>query len=62
MTSAIYSLVAIAFVSAIPGLRRRAIEFRREAREKSLPEPATPPDLSTLCDGSQIVSNLEKMK
>jgi hypothetical protein len=37
---------------------RRAMAFRREARQSSLSEPSTPPDLSTLQDGSQRFEHL----
>jgi hypothetical protein len=40
----------------------KAQAWGREARQSSLPEPASPPDFSTLSDGSHIVKNLEDMQ
>jgi uncharacterized Zn finger protein (UPF0148 family) len=40
---------------------RRAVEVHREIQQSRLEEPTTPPDFSTLSDGSQRWTNLEKM-
>ncbi len=39
----------------------RARRYLEQARTMSLPEPTTPPDFSTLSDGSQIVDQLHNM-
>lgn len=41
---------------------RRAVRFTHEARATVLPEPTTPPDFSTLSDGSQRGRNLEDVR
>jgi len=41
---------------------RRAMAFHREARLTAQADPATPPDFSTLADGSQRASNLENIR
>jgi hypothetical protein len=41
---------------------RRAIALHREAKRKMLVEPTTPPDFSTLSDGSQHARNLEDVR
>ena len=43
---------------------RRAAELNRELRQRpaALAEPQTPPDFSTLSDGSQSWKNLEQMR
>ncbi len=40
---------------------RRAIALHREATQTQLPAPTTPPDFSTLGDGSQRWKNLEEL-
>ena len=40
---------------------QRAAELNRESKAAVLPEPATPPDFSTLSDGSQHAKNLENI-
>jgi hypothetical protein len=40
----------------------RARELRREAKASALPEPTTPPDFSTLDDGSKHWKNLEDVR
>ena len=42
-------------------LVRRATAFHRELQKPMLEEPTTPPDFSTLSDGSQQVQALEQM-
>lgn len=39
----------------------RALAAHREIRQSHLQEPQTPPDFSTLSDGSQHSANLERM-
>jgi hypothetical protein len=41
---------------------RRAIAMNREAKQSTLLEPPTPPDFSTLSDGSQLAKNLEEIE
>jgi hypothetical protein len=41
---------------------RRYVELHREIQTPILRDPATPPDFSTLSDGSQHWKNLEEMK
>jgi hypothetical protein len=41
---------------------RRYVELHREIQTPILRDPATPPDFSTLSDGSQRWKNLEEMK
>jgi hypothetical protein len=41
---------------------KRAGELNRESRARAMPEPATPPDFSTLSDGSQQARNLEEIR
>jgi hypothetical protein len=59
---ALYLLVAAVLAALTPQLWRRAMSLRREARERSLPEPTIPPDFSGLSDGSHVVRNLERMR
>jgi hypothetical protein len=40
---------------------RRAAELNKESKSTPLPESATPPDFTTLSDGSQHVRNLEAL-
>jgi hypothetical protein len=41
---------------------RRCVELHREIQTPILRDPATPPDFSTLSDGSQQWKNLEEMR
>jgi hypothetical protein len=41
---------------------RRAAYWGRESRAVTMPEPETPPDFSTLSDGSQHAKNLENLQ
>ena len=41
---------------------RRAVALHREATESHLENPTTPPDFSTLSDGSQRWKNLEEIQ
>lgn len=54
-------LVAIAALILFAHFVRRAITLTREIRASRLKDPITPPDFSTLSDGSQRYRNLEKM-
>ena len=40
---------------------RKASELKKQIFHSDLPEPTTPPDYSSLCDGSQHVRALEQM-
>lgn len=53
--------IAIGLSLAPSWFFRRAREYRIEAERTSLPEPETPPDFSTLSDGSQFAKNLENL-
>lgn len=52
---------AIILVAVAMLLRQRIIHLSSELQRKSLPEPTTPPDFSSLCDGSQHARNLENL-
>jgi hypothetical protein len=41
---------------------RRAAEFKREIEKSAIPEPTTPPDFSTLSDGSERWKELENVR
>jgi hypothetical protein len=41
---------------------RLTLVYHRQARESALAPPAKPPDFSALCDGSQILKNLENIE
>src|SRR5438046_2994861 len=41
---------------------RRALALHREAKQSHLQDPSTPPDFSTLSDGSQRLKNLEEIQ
>jgi hypothetical protein len=58
---AFYLAAAIALLALSRRMIRLAIRFHREAKQTSLADPNTPPDFSTLQDGSQTVRNLEEM-
>jgi hypothetical protein len=58
----VYLLAAGVFVWVCIRFARKAGRLRRQAREKSLTEPTTPPDFSTLSDGSQFAKNLERIE
>ena len=62
MRPGLYLLAAAVLATVTPRLWRRAMSLRQEARERSLPEPTTPPDFSGLSDGSHVVRNLERMQ
>jgi hypothetical protein len=54
-------LVAIVALLLCLYFARRAAEVNREIQQSRLEEPTTPPDFSTLRDGSQRWTNLEAM-
>ncbi len=56
--------VLIAIGSGVMALlfSRRVIELHREIQKPLLDDPQTPPDFSTLSDGSQRWKNLEEMR
>ena len=58
----IFVLCAISSGIAAPFFLYRCIQFHREIQMPMLDEPATPPDFSTLGDGSQQWKNLEEMR
>jgi hypothetical protein len=61
LTSAI-NLAAAALMAIVASYSwRRATALRRQGRARPLPPPPSPPDFSSLSDGSQIVKNLEDM-
>jgi DNA-directed RNA polymerase subunit RPC12/RpoP len=60
---------AIAYLILAAGLLRLgyyflrlSIKYNAEAKKHSLPDPPTPPDFSTLSDGSQQIRHLEDMR
>lgn len=61
LRSAIEFLGAIVLALTTVHFSRRVSRLHRESRESALPEPAQPPDFSTLDNGSQRVRNLEKL-
>jgi hypothetical protein len=56
------ALLALGSLWGCAGLTRRAIAFHRELGKPMLQEPTTPPDFSTLSDGSQQVQALQQMQ
>jgi hypothetical protein len=54
-------LVAFVALLAAPYFLRRAMQVNREIRQSAIEEPSTPPDFSTLSDGSQRWTNLQAM-
>ena len=59
--AALLLLLNVTIVAALL-LARRAAALYREAVSTVLPEPRTPPDFSTLSDGSQRARNLEDVR
>lgn len=63
MIAVLYLICAAALAGAGVYFARLAMRFHREAKQSNLPPaPATPPDFSTLQDGSQMAKNLEELK
>jgi hypothetical protein len=57
-----FALIALAAVVAVVPLLFNAAELNRDCRTIVIPEPQTPPDFSTLSDGSQIAEQLKDIK
>jgi hypothetical protein len=58
----LYVLVALLAVWGAWFFIGRVIALHREARRSPLADPETPPDFSTLSDGSQRIKNLEEIR
>ncbi len=56
-----YFVIAAGLFSLSFRFFHRARRYLREAQAITLPEPTSPPDFSTLSDGSQIVDHLRAM-
>jgi hypothetical protein len=56
-----YGIAAALAIIATLYCLQRAAELNRESKATALPEPTTPPDFSTLSDGSQHAKNLENI-
>ncbi len=54
-------LFAIILLAAAVFLSRRIVRLSSELRRRSLTDPTTPPDFSSLSDGSQHARDLEKL-
>lgn len=57
----LFILLLCGLFAATFWLVRRAHRLHREAQQAHLPEPTTPPDFSTLSDGSQRAANLTRV-
>ncbi|HLL89183.1 MAG TPA: hypothetical protein VK324_07755 [Tepidisphaeraceae bacterium] len=57
-----YVLIAVVALSCATVLLRFARGFARELATSTMPEPTTPPDFSTLSDGSQRAENLNHVR
>jgi hypothetical protein len=57
----LYILAAGGLVYAAAYFRRVAAHYHDLAQQSNLTQPQTPPDFSTLSDGSQFTRNLERM-
>jgi DNA-directed RNA polymerase subunit RPC12/RpoP len=57
-----YVGVAIAALFGAAYFLRRAAHWQRESLAGKIPDPETPPDFSTLSDGSQHARNLEDLR
>jgi hypothetical protein len=55
------AILAIVPLAILWRLLIRIRDLGREIRQSRIPDPATPPDFSTLSDGSQRWTNLEQM-
>lgn len=58
---AIWLVLLVAVGCVLFYFARRIRAFNQEIRQTKLPEPTTPPDFSTLSDGSQRWRNLEQL-
>lgn len=56
-----YLVAAVVLLFLSRRLIRMMIHFHREAQQTTLTDPTTPPDFTTLQDGTQTVRNLEEM-
>lgn len=54
--------LALVLLAGAVSLRKRVRRLTAELRRHGLSEPTTPPDFTSLSDGSQQVRNLEKLK
>jgi hypothetical protein len=54
-----YYATAVLAAAGVLYFSRRAMQLHREANRRVLDEPVTPPDFSTLSDGSQRWKNLD---
>jgi len=62
LRAASFIVMAVGLVYCMIWLMRRAAHWNRESRpQPDVTEPQTPPDFSTLSDGSQHARNLEQM-
>jgi len=57
-----YALFALLATFGLVYFLLRARMLHREAKQIALPEPTTPPDFSTLSDGSNRAANLEDVR
>ena len=57
----VYIAVILAAMYGVTFFWRRAVALHREAKQSHLETPTTPPDFSTLSDGSQRWKNLEDL-
>ena len=57
-----YAIFELLTVVAVRFFIHRAIEIHREAKRSRIEPPATPPDFSTLDNGSQRWKNLEQIR
>jgi hypothetical protein len=62
LQTVVFMLTAIASGTLAIFFLRRCIELHREIQTPMLHDPTTPPDFSTLSDGSQHWKNLEEMQ
>jgi hypothetical protein len=58
----LFAVFAAVSVLGIPYFIRRAAHWAREGRTSVLADPDTPPDFSTLSDGTQHARNLDDIK
>lgn len=55
-------MLMVVAIAGVIWFARRAQALRREAEQTRLDEPTTPPDFSSLSDGSQRAANLEQIR
>jgi DNA-directed RNA polymerase subunit RPC12/RpoP len=56
------AVVAGSMLTFAKHARKRAADFKREIEQSAIPEPATPPDFSTLSDGVDRWKDLENVR